>query len=65
MADDQAPETLTNGQDNTPQAGVISQYVKDLSFENPNAPAVYQWQGQPQHRRAVQYRFVAAGRGRL
>jgi preprotein translocase subunit SecB len=22
--------------------------VKDLSFENPNAPAVFQWQGQPQ-----------------
>ena len=30
-----------------PQVGVISQYVKDLSFENPSAPAVYQWQGQP------------------
>jgi len=30
------------------QVGVIAQYVKDLSFENPNAPAVYQWQGQPQ-----------------
>lgn len=37
-----------NGADNAPQVGVISQYVKDLSFENPNAPAVYQWQGQPQ-----------------
>ncbi len=47
MADDQASETLANGQDNLPQAGVISQYVKDLSFENPNAPAVYQWQTQP------------------
>ncbi|CAM3038811.1 Protein-export protein SecB [Sphingomonas antarctica] len=47
MADDQAPETLANGQDNSPQAGVISQYVKDLSFENPNSPAVYQWQNQP------------------
>ena len=34
--------------DNLPQVGVIAQYVKDLSFENPNAPAVYQWQGQPQ-----------------
>ena len=31
-----------------PEVGMISQYVKDLSFENPNAPAVYQWQGQPQ-----------------
>lgn len=37
-----------NGADTLPQVGLISQYVKDLSFENPNAPAVYQWQGQPQ-----------------
>ena len=37
-----------NGADTSPQAGLISQYVKDLSFENPNAPGVYQWQGQPQ-----------------
>ena len=37
-----------NGADQGPQFGIISQYVKDLSFENPNAPAVYQWQGQPQ-----------------
>lgn len=36
-----------DGTDTMPQVGVISQYVKDLSFENPNAPAVYQWQGQP------------------
>ncbi len=53
MADDAAPETptaepLSNGVDTAPQAGLLSQYVKDLSFENPNAPAVYQWQGQPQ-----------------
>ena len=31
-----------------PQVGVIQQYVKDLSFENPASPAVFQWQGQPQ-----------------
>ncbi len=37
-----------NGSDTQPQVGLISQYVKDLSFENPNAPAVYQWQEQPQ-----------------
>jgi preprotein translocase subunit SecB len=36
-----------NGGDSAPQVGFISQYVKDLSFENPNAPAVYQWQTQP------------------
>ena len=47
MADENdAP--LPNGEDNSPAAGLILQYVKDLSFENPNAPAVYQWQGQPQ-----------------
>ena len=40
-------ETQANGSDNQPQVGIISQYVKDLSFENPNSPAVYQWQGQP------------------
>ncbi|SNS46445.1 protein translocase subunit secB [Sphingomonas laterariae] len=43
-----AGETFANGEDNLPQVGLIAQYVKDLSFENPNAPAVYQWQGQPQ-----------------
>jgi preprotein translocase subunit SecB len=42
-----ADEQQANGGDTMPQAGIISQYVKDLSFENPNAPAVYQWQGQP------------------
>ncbi|WP_136163681.1 protein-export chaperone SecB [Sphingomonas flavalba] len=41
-------EALGNGADTLPQIGLISQYVKDLSFENPNAPAVYQWQSQPQ-----------------
>lgn len=50
MAEEQGGtgEQMTNGEDNLPQVGVISQYVKDLSFENPNAPAVYQWQTQPQ-----------------
>jgi preprotein translocase subunit SecB len=41
-------QDFANGADNLPQVGIISQYVKDLSFENPNAPNVYQWQGQPQ-----------------
>jgi len=44
---DNIDEAQPNGEDTLPQAGMISQYVKDLSFENPNAPAVYQWQGQP------------------
>jgi preprotein translocase subunit SecB len=42
-----AGEQQANGGDTQPQAGVISQYVKDLSFENPNSPAVYQWEDQP------------------
>ena len=41
-------EQASNGMDNMPEVGMLSQYAKDLSFENPNAPAVYQWQGQPQ-----------------
>jgi preprotein translocase subunit SecB len=53
MADDSAvPDFIDtnagNGDDGLPQVGILAQYVKDLSFENPNAPAVYQWQGQPQ-----------------
>lgn len=39
--------TQPNGADNQPSAGIITQYIKDLSVENPNAPAVYQWQEQP------------------
>jgi preprotein translocase subunit SecB len=40
-------DTMPNGADDLPQIGLIAQYVKDLSFENPNSPAVYSWQGQP------------------
>ena len=50
MADEQdnagGPEFVGSSEE-FPQVGVISQYVKDLSFENPSAPAVFQWQGQP------------------
>ena len=48
MASEAPLSSEPNGADTAPQVGLISQYVKDLSFENPNAPAVYQWQGQPQ-----------------
>jgi len=37
-----------NGEDTDPAAGIISQYVKDLSVEVPNAPQCFQWQDQPQ-----------------
>lgn len=43
---DQVP--APNGEDTAPQIGLIAQYVKDLSFENPNSPAIYQAQIQPQ-----------------
>lgn len=40
-------DDVTGGNDDQPQVGVISQYVKDLSFENPNAPTIYQSQDAP------------------
>ena len=39
---------LGNGEDTGPSAGIISQYVKDLSVENPNSPQSFSWQDQPQ-----------------
>lgn len=51
-------EPLANGADTAPAAGLISQYVKDLSFENPNAPAVYQEQQAPEIN--VQFDIAAA-----
>lgn len=36
-----------NGAEGQPQVGILAQYVKDLSFENPNAPQSLQIQGQP------------------
>ena len=40
--------SLPNGADNQPVAAVISQYVKDLSVENPRAPESFQWRDQPE-----------------
>ena len=37
-----------NGADTAPAAGIISQYVKDLSVENPNAPDSFSWTDAPQ-----------------
>ncbi|GGC24076.1 protein-export protein SecB [Novosphingobium marinum] len=36
-----------NGDDQTPTAGIVMQYVKDLSVENPSAPESFQWQETP------------------
>jgi preprotein translocase subunit SecB len=47
---DQEPATGGNGSGEPGAEAAISilaQYIKDLSVENPNAPAVYQWQVQP------------------
>lgn len=41
------PVAGANGADNQPAAGIITQYVKDLSVENPNAPDVFQWTDAP------------------
>ncbi|MBY8828125.1 protein-export chaperone SecB [Hephaestia mangrovi] len=43
-----ADNAQPNGADTAPAAGMISQYIKDLSFENPNAPAIYQKTAAPQ-----------------
>jgi preprotein translocase subunit SecB len=37
-----------NGEDTGPAIGMLSQYIKDLSIENPNAPVSYSWESQPQ-----------------
>ncbi|WP_374407905.1 protein-export chaperone SecB [Pelagerythrobacter sp.] len=41
-------DAAPNGADNQPAAGIIAQYVKDLSVEVPNAPACFQWKDTPQ-----------------
>jgi len=47
---DQDPNNANNGSgpEGVPQIAVLTQYIKDLSVECPNSPAVFQWQGQPQ-----------------
>ena len=62
MADEQGNDVLTdldsmtppgngpapmNGADTQPVAGIVTQYVKDLSVENPRAPDSFQWRDQP------------------
>jgi protein-export chaperone SecB len=45
---DGAEGVAPNGEDNSPAIGLISQYIKDLSVENPNAPESYQWTEAPE-----------------
>lgn len=37
-----------NGADTAPAVGIINQYIKDLSVENPNSPDSFQWSDTPQ-----------------
>lgn len=41
-------EPMPNGADTLPAVGIITQYVKDLSVENPSAPDAFQWPEPPQ-----------------
>ena len=45
---DAEPAAGGNGADNQPIAGLLQQYVRDLSVENPKAPESFQWNDQPQ-----------------
>jgi len=42
------PAAATDGNQAAPQLNVLAQYIKDLSFENPNAPRSLQQQQQQQ-----------------
>jgi preprotein translocase subunit SecB len=47
---DQEPGAGSNGSGenaNDAQISILTQYVKDLSVENPSAPQVFQWEVQP------------------
>ena len=52
------PAAGGNGADNLPVAGILSQYVKDLSVENPKAPESFQWADQP----AIEVQFNIGAR---
>lgn len=47
MSDTQTPPNAAPEGQNPPSLTVLAQYLKDLSFENPRAPGVYQSNAQP------------------
>lgn len=55
---DSIPSNGGNGSDTGPVAGLLTQYVKDLSVENPRAPESFQWTEQP----ALDVQFNISGR---
>src|SRR3954471_22730040 len=48
LTDLNQPNSNGNGADTAPVAGIISQYVKDLSVENPKAPESFGWNEAPE-----------------
>jgi preprotein translocase subunit SecB len=59
MDDQDTTGTLANGADNMPAIGMISQYVKDLSFESPAAPTIFSTQSQDGPQMDVQFGIAA------
>ena len=51
--------TSNGGQDDRPSIAVLAQYVKDLSFENPNAPQL----ARPTSEQQPNYRYPDQCRG--
>lgn len=52
MADEEgnivSENIVANGEDTAPAVGMLSQYIKDLSVENPQAPHSFNWNETPQ-----------------
>lgn len=49
MTDQAQGATAATGASEAPRLTILTQYIKDLSFENPNAPVIFaQLKGQPQ-----------------
>jgi preprotein translocase subunit SecB len=48
ITDLELDQPAANGADTAPAVGVVSQYVKDLSVESPNAPGAFSWPDAPQ-----------------
>jgi preprotein translocase subunit SecB len=58
LTDLNQPSSNGNGADTAPVAGIITQYVKDLSVENPKAPDSFGWTEAPE----LDVQFNIAGR---
>jgi preprotein translocase subunit SecB len=59
LTDLNQPNGNGNGADTAPVAGIITQYVKDLSVENPKAPDSFGWNEAPEL--DVQFNIAARG----